>query len=156
MDFVYRVFVPVIESAGLELAEVTYRKERRGWVLRLFVDRAEIIGRGVTLDECARLSRELSVLLDVEDLISHEYVLEVSSPGLDRPLKTSKDFLRFSGKKVRVTTKAPLASNSPDHRRNFLGVIKGAAEENVTLECEDGLFTIPIDLIDKAKLEIEI
>jgi len=87
----------LLPTMGLELVDVQFRREGHGWVLRLFIDREE----GVTVDHCADVSREIGQFLDVEDLIGHPYHLEVSSPGLERPLKSMRDFQRFVGKKAK-------------------------------------------------------
>ena len=96
---------PILTGSGLELVETQFRQEKKGLVLRLFIERvpdgedgtgAGALGSGVTLDDCVEVSRELGRLLDVEEVIEGSYTLEVSSPGLDRPLKKPKDFERFS------------------------------------------------------------
>ncbi len=89
---------------GLELVDVQFRREGHGWVLRVFIDREE----GVTIDDCAGVSRAISAWLDVEDLIEDAYHLEVSSPGLERPLKKREDFERFCGRKARIKLQEPL------------------------------------------------
>jgi len=88
---------------GLELVQVQYRREDHGWVLRILVDRPG----GVSVDECGEFSREVSDLLDVEDLIDNSYNLEVSSPGLDRPLIKPEDFERFAGREITLKTTSP-------------------------------------------------
>ena len=92
---------PLIDEMGFELVDIEYLSERGRWVLRIYADKKG----GITLDDCARVSRELGDFIDVKDVIQHEYVLEVSSPGLNRPLKKEKDFLRAVGKKVKVKSK---------------------------------------------------
>ena len=96
---------PVLEERGLDLVEVQFRREQRGWVLRLIIDKED----GVTLDDCTVVSRELSQLLDIEDFIDQAYNLEVSSPGLDRPLKSMADFQRFIGRRAKIKTVEPIA-----------------------------------------------
>ena len=92
--------------------DIEYLREPNGWVVRLFIEKEG----GVTLKECATVSRELGYLMEIKEIIEHPYNLEVSSPGLDRPLKTEKDFQRFTGKKVTIKTTEPLGG-----RRNFKG-----------------------------------
>ena len=91
---------PVLEEMGLELVEVQYRREQSGWVLRFIIDKQE----GISLDDCVAVSREVGQLLDIEDIIDQSYNLEVSSPGLERPLKSIADFQRFVGRKARIKT----------------------------------------------------
>jgi len=106
----------------------------------------------VTVEDCERVSRELSTVLDVEDPIPQNYNLEVSSPGLDRPLKTERDFARFVGRRARIRSKEAL-----EGRRNFKAVIDEASGGEVRVTDFDGKkFTIPLSNIDRAKLEIEI
>lgn len=139
---------PVAEGFGLELVDVTFTSEFGRRILRIYIDKPE----GVTVDDCERVSREMSTLLDVEDPIPQNYNLEVSSPGLDRPLKTEKDFVRFIGRRARIRSKEAL-----DGRRNFKAVIDGAGDGQVSVTDFDGKkFTIAISNIDRAKLEIEI
>lgn len=137
---------PIVSGMGLELVDVEFKLETGGWVLRLYIDREG----GVTLDDCVKVSGELGVVLDVEDLIPHRYNLEVSSPGLDRPLKRLKDFLRFKGKKVRVRCFEPLGG-----RKNFTGLIKEVIGEDIVIKGGQGEeWVIPLDRIEKARLVI--
>lgn len=138
------IAVPLLQELGLELVEVEFRREAGGWILRVYLDKRG----GVTLGDCQRASEELSDLLDVEDLIGHPYSLEVSSPGLDRPLGREADFLRFVGERVRVTTLQAI-----EGQRRFLGTLKGYERGQVVLEREDGtMVLIPHSLISKARL----
>ena len=107
IEQIEKVSLPVIEELGLELVDVQFRREQRGWVLRLIIDKQD----GVNLDDCAVVSREISQLLDIEDFIDQAYNLEVSSPGLNRPLKTMADFERFAGRKAKVKTSEPVEGN---------------------------------------------
>ncbi len=116
---------PVARSMGLEVVQVQYRHESEGWVLRILVDKDV----GVTVDECGSLSRELSDVLDVEDLIENHYRLEVSSPGLDRPLVSLNDFEKYAGNQINLTTKRPI-----DGQRNFKGQLIGVKENLVLLK----------------------
>ena len=137
---------PIAEDLGLEIVEIQYRREAHGWVLRLIIDRAG----GLSVDDCARMSNEIGRILEVEDCIEHAYHLEVSSPGLDRPLTTERDFLRNRGKKVRVITR-----ESVDGLTEFVGTIEGFDDGAVTLRTVAGLSRVPAANISKAKLEIE-
>jgi ribosome maturation factor RimP len=133
---------PVLNDLGYELVEVQFRREGHGQVLRVIIFRPE----GIGVEDCARVSREVSHLLDVEDLIDHAYHLEVSSPGLDRPLKTARDFTRYRGSQVHVI----LAETGEE----LTGVIGDIGEEKVFLETDQGGRTIPLSLVKKAKLVI--
>lgn len=127
----------------MELIHVEFQSEARGRILRLYIDKAG----GVTLDDCADFSRQVSDLLDVslEDLGT--YSLEVSSPGTERPLGKLSDFDRFSGKTVKIRTFEPI-----DEQKNFTGVLTGISGDLVTLSIGDKTITIPYDDINKARL----
>ncbi|MBI3989323.1 MAG: ribosome maturation factor RimP [candidate division NC10 bacterium] len=138
---------PIVEDEGLELVGVEFQRESRGWVLRLYIEREG----GVTLADCEGVSHQLGDLLDVKDLINYSYTLEVSSPGLDRPLTKEADFTRFAGRLARVTTFQPV-----EGRRRFLGRLRGVQEGQVLLEKGDGsMVAIPWETIAKARLEVE-
>lgn len=144
--------LPVSASLGLELVEVEYKRSGREAVLRLFIDREG----GVTLDDCADLSRELSTLLDVEDLIPCEYNLEISSPGLDRPLKSEDDYRRFCGRLIKVRTYEPFQDDAGNRRKTFLGRLDGLVDGCVVLSLTEGqTASIPLERIAKARLEFE-
>jgi ribosome maturation factor RimP len=139
---------PLLKAEGFSLVAVDYKWEQRGWVLRVYVDKEG----GVTLDDCARVSWEFGQLLDVEDMIPTSYRLEVSSPGLDRPLKKEADFVKYSGRRVRIKTKDQVSG-----RRNFKGDLLGCAEGKVMVQVEGSeVFTIPFSSILKANLEVEL
>jgi ribosome maturation factor RimP len=140
------IALPVLEEKGLELVEVQYRRERSGWVLRLIIDREG----GVTLDDCTAASREISQLLDIEDFIDQAYTLEVSSPGLDRPLKTLADYQRFIGRKARIKTSEPIHGEHV-----FIGRIQNTEGEAIILEIGSREVTIPFARVDRARLEVE-
>ncbi len=137
----------LLKAEGLELVDLEFRKEARGWVLRIFMDKPG----GVTLDDCSDLSREIGDQIEVNELIPHSYTLEVSSPGLDRPLKKERDFLRSIGKMIQLSTKVPLEGQT-----FFKGIlldfqVSGAlrlAENKKTWE-------IPVGHITKARLVFE-
>jgi ribosome maturation factor RimP len=145
IERVKSIAIPLFTELELELVDVEFRREAGGWILRLYLDKSG----GVTLGDCQRVSEELSDLLDVENLINHPYTLEVSSPGLNRPLSREADFLRFAGQRARVTTLQAVAG-----QRRFLGVLKGYEDGRVVLEREDGtVVSIPYELISKARLD---
>src|SRR5574341_381970 len=148
VERVHRLAHPILADRGLELVEVEFRREGRGWILRLYMDRAG----GVTLEDCQRVSEELGDHLDVEDLIDHPYHLEASSPGLDRPLTRDADFLAFAGKAVRVKTREAVVG-----QRNFRGRLAGLEGGAVLLDLPDGRrVTIPRGVIAKVRLEPEL
>ena len=145
-----QIAAPVASRHGCELVDLCFRREAGGWVLRLFIDRPE----GVGVDLCAEVSRDLSAELDVADVIEHKYTLEVSSPGLNRPLTKAADFRRYLGRAAKLKTREPF-----DGRRQFSGRLRAVAEDDsaVIVESEDGAtHTIPITAIAKANLKIEI
>lgn len=139
---------PILEDGGLELVEVEHVKEGNNWYLRLFIDKPG----GVTLEDCKKVNEELSEILDMEDPIPQSYILEVSSPGVERPLKKEKDFERFSGKKIKVKTYIPI-----NNQKKFKGLLQGYRDGNVQMELENGeQVSIPLDKIAKANLLFEL
>jgi ribosome maturation factor RimP len=137
----------LLPSMGLELVDVHFRREGTGWVLRIFIDRED----GVSLEHCSKVSREISDYLDVEDLIEQPYHLEVSSPGLDRPLRGFDDFKRFCGKNARVKLREQV-----NGQRVFIGKIHRVHEDHtidMILENGDPL-TFLYDAVNKARLLI--
>lgn len=139
---------PLLVDLGLELVDVVLATEHGRTVLRFLIDKPN----GVTIDDCTDASREISTLLDVEDPIPQRYNLEVSSPGLDRPLVKEKDFTRYIGKKAKIKTREPI-----EGRRNFKATIESVSGGRVYVTDFDGRrFVIEIAGIEKARLEIEI
>lgn len=135
-----------LPSMGLELVEVQYRQEGHGWVLRLFIDGPD----GIGVDQCASVSREMNVLLDVEDLIPNAFHLEVSSPGLERPLRTVDDYKRFAGKKARIKLRHPI-----DGQKVLVGLVGDSDEHGFELILEDeSNIHIHLDQIRKARLTL--
>ncbi len=133
----------LLKDKAIELVDITYRRESGGMTLRLLVDKEG----GITLDECTYLNEEIGKILDGEDIMAEKYVLEVSSPGLDRPLKTRRDFERVMEKKICVHTYEPIEGK----RRDCEGVVTSVDDEKVTV----GNFVIRLDKIAKAKLKVE-
>jgi ribosome maturation factor RimP len=143
---------PHIVGAGLELVELDFNREAEGWVLRVYIDQPWSDGEpaasvGISFEECERVSRDLSAALDVADAITHAYRLEVSSPGIERPLRRPRDFQRFAGQKVKVRT-----GEMVEGRRNFSGTIRGAQGDVVEVECDGRLYQIPVSAIARAHL----
>jgi ribosome maturation factor RimP len=133
----------VVEPMGYELVGVEYTQDAAHAVLRVYIDHVD----GITLEDCEAVSRQLGGALDVEDPIAGHYDLEVSSPGLDRPLFTVEHFERFSGARARVRLSTKL-----DGRRRFDGVIAGVAGDRILLDVDGVRFELPFDLIDSARL----
>jgi ribosome maturation factor RimP len=143
---VREVIEPILQSQGFELVDLEYQRERQGWVLRIFLDREG----GITLDDCTGVSHEVGAVLEVKDVIPNAYVLEVSSPGLTRPLKKPEDYNRFRNQLVKIKLFQPL-----DGRRNFKGILLGLEGETVRVEADGQVFEIPLQSIAKANLEID-
>ncbi len=122
------LLMPIIEENHFELVDVEWVKEGSNWYLRAYIDKEG----GITVDDCAVVSRAFNEILDSEDYISENYIFEVSSPGLDRPLKKEKDFKRSLGKDVEVKLYKAI-----DKQKEFTGVLESYDEENVTILLED-------------------
>ena len=120
---------PMVEKHGFELVDVEYVKEGGNWYLRAYIDKPG----GITVDDCEVISRELSDKLDEKDFVEEAYILEVSSPGLGRPLKKEKDFARSLGEEVEIRTYRAI-----DRQKEFEGILKSYDEETVTIAYEDG------------------
>ena len=147
-----RLALPILDSMSFELVDIETRKSGRSLVLCLYIDKPG----GVTLDDCAEVSRELSTVLDVEDCIPGRYTLEVSSPGLNRPLKKPADFERFAGRLVEIKTAELYQDEKGNRRKTFLGLIQSVEDSSVLLKLKEGqLAHIPFDKIAKAHLEFE-
>jgi len=146
------IAIPILDSMGIELVDIEFGRVGRDPLLRLFIDK----NGGITLDECADVSRELSLILDVEDSISSNYTLEVSSPGLDRPLKKQSDYERFTGRLIKIRTYEPLPDDKGNKRKTFLGKLEGLVDGVVKMTLAEGqTASIPIDRVAKANLEFE-
>ena len=138
-----KMLEPVVESLGYELVLLEYSPQRGGGTVRLFIDS---LG-GITVEDCERVSREVSATLDVNDPIPQNYRLEVSSPGIDRPLVKPEHFARFIGHAISVRLATPRAG-----RRNFSGRLTSYAKRAVSVEAEDGKFDFALDEIERAHL----
>ena len=123
------ILLPIVEKNGFELVDVEYVKEGGNWYLRAYIDKPG----GINVDDCEIVSRELSDILDEKDFIDEAYILEVSSPGLGRPLKKEKDFKRSLGQEVEVRTYRMM-----DRKKEFIGILKDYDKDTVTIEMEDG------------------
>lgn len=155
LDKIRELAHPVLVEMGLELVDLEFKCEGRSWALRFFIDKEG----GVTLDDCADFSREIDTLLEVENLIPSSYRLEVSSPGLDRPLKKFEDFQRFAGRLVKVKTRDKMDPDGRGHqRKTFFGELLGIADGNVRIRQTDsrgGEVILPYGSIEKANLELD-
>lgn len=138
------LLAPLIEQEGGELVDLSWAKEGPKWVLRLFLDKQG----GITLDDCAYYSDRVGAILDEKNAIERSYVLEVSSPGLDRVVKKDKDFVRFAGKAVKVRLKAP-----DNGQRRFSGVLKGLVDGKVAVEVGAVLKEFPRENVDEVRLD---
>ena len=147
IEKIANIVVPIVDDEHLELVEIEFKPANKRWLLRVYIDKEG----GVTIDDCAYVSRELARHLDVEDIITQPYTLEVSSPGLTRPLKKSEDFIRNKGKMCRVITREAVAG-----KNEFMGEIGEATVDKVEIKEKIGIFTIPIYAIKKAHLEFEL
>jgi ribosome maturation factor RimP len=145
-----RLLEPIIGREGYELVEVEWLREGPSWVLRLYVDKPG----GVTIEDCHALSKTVEPVIDVEDFIGPAYNLEVSSPGLDRPLRKATDFEKFAGQRVHVKAFGPIDSPTGP-RKNWTGTLKGFKEGAVEVEVDGALHRIPHDKIAKAHLEYD-
>ena len=143
-DHIADLISPSIEALGYELVRVTLAGNTRK-VLQIMAEPKD--GRVMSVEDCARVSRAVSAILDVEDPISGAYSLEVSSPGIDRPLTRPKDFDRYAGHEAKIETHEPI-----EGRKRFKGILKGVANENVKIDSEGAELALPLNQIAKAKL----
>jgi ribosome maturation factor RimP len=151
VDRVREISEPIIGALGLELVDLEYLRQGPRIVLRFFIDREG----GVTLEHCQAVSHALGPLLDVEEVVDSAYALEVSSPGLDRPLKKPADFEKYQGKQVHIRTYAPITSGVFQGRKKFSGTLLGLAGTGVEIEVDGQRGAIPLQAISKAHLIYE-
>ncbi len=144
---VEEIITPLLANDAVEVVDVTCQREGGRWVLRVFIDKPD----GVNLDDCAHVSRKIGDIIDIEEIIPHRYVLEVSSPGLNRVLKKETDFQKFSGKKVKLKIR-----EAKKGRKNFKGRIVQCEDGILEFESTQGdLYSFSLTNIEKARLEIE-
>jgi len=150
-----QLVMPILDGYGFELVDLQLKNEGSRLALRIFIDKPG----GITLDDCVDVSREVGAILEVEDPIRSAYRLEVSSPGLDRPLKKPADFQRFAGHTIRLKTRQLIDPDQRGHnRKTFIGTLLGIEDDQVRLELNDkrgGLVMIALADIDRANLEEE-
>jgi ribosome maturation factor RimP len=149
--------VRVAVSYGLEIFDIQFRREGRGMVLRIQIDRPwdERLGaataESVSIEDCASVSRDVSAILDVEDIVPDAYILEVSSPGLDRPLRSAADYRRFAGRRAKLVMREVV-----DGQTFFKGRLGGMDGDRAVVETDDGRrHLVPIGVITRANLEVE-
>jgi ribosome maturation factor RimP len=145
-DRIAALVEPMVEELNLELVDVQYRKEGPRWYLRLFIDKEG----GVNVEDCKKVSERVGQALDEADPIPHSYYLEVSSPGVERPLKKKEDYIRFRGRTIKLRTYAPI-----DGRRNFHGLLQGLEGDRVILQVDKEQIAIPLEQVAKAHLVLE-
>lgn len=137
------LFEPVVESMGYELVGVEFHGGEHYGLLRVYIDQES----GITVDDCAAVSHQISAILDVEDPFAQAYDLEVSSPGIDRPLFKLSDYERFAGSKAKIKLAVAL-----DGRRNFSGIIRAVEDNHVLVDVDKEIFELPFQDIAKAHL----
>ncbi len=138
--------IPILRK-NMELVDLEWKREKVGWVLRIFIDK---VG-GVTIADCVKVSEMISKILDKENIIHHSYILEVSSPGIERPLVKKEDYERFKGERAKVILKEPISG-----RKNFKGIILGIKGELVQMEVDKKIWEFHFNNIKKAYLQPEI
>jgi len=154
VEQVREVATRVAAGLGLEIFDVEFRREGGGMVLRILIDRpgpAATAGESVGVDDCAHVSRDVSAILDVEDLVPTAYILEVSSPGLDRPLRGADDYRRFNGRRAKLVMREAI-----DGQKYFKGTLGGMEGSEVLIDAEDGRrHRVPVSVITRANLEVD-
>lgn len=138
------LLAPVIESLGYQCWGVEFISQGKHSLLRVYIDHAD--GIGVT--DCEKVSKQVSAILDVEDPIPYEYTLEVSSPGMDRPLFTLEQYQQFIGEQLKVKLRSAF-----EGRRNFNGILQGIEDQQIVLRVDNQEYLLPIEIIEKANIE---
>ncbi|MGE5581556.1 MAG: ribosome maturation factor RimP [Bacillota bacterium] len=150
-DIVERLGQPVAEKLGYELVAVEYRKEGPDWVLRCFIDSPA----GIGVDECQRFSEALGTVLDKEDPIPGSYLLEVSSPGIERPLRKDADFVRFAGENVELRLNKPI-NGQKVYQGELLGLVAGGPEKLIRIKQKETIIEIPRTEVAKVHIMAEL
>jgi len=154
LDQIRAIAERVAASRGLEIWDLQSRREVVGHVIRVFIDRpgpAASPEESVSIEDCEQVNREMSTILDVEDPLPFAYTLEVSSPGLDRPMRGVEDYRRFSGRLAKVVVKEAV-----DNQKAFEGRLRGVEQDDVLLEAPNGrMHRLPLRLITRGRLEVE-
>jgi len=154
LELIRTIAERVTQARGLEVWDIQSRRESTGHVVRIFIDRpgpAATPDESVSVEDCEQVNRELSTILDVEDPLPFAYTLEVSSPGLDRPLRSTGDYIRFAGRLAKVVVSEPV-----DNQKAFEGHLRGVEGDAVVLEAPNGrMHRLPLTLITRGRLEVE-
>jgi ribosome maturation factor RimP len=154
LEYIRAIAERVARSHGLEIWDIVSRRETTGQVVRVFIDRpgpAATPEESVSIEDCEQISREIGTILDVEDPLPFAYTLEVSSPGLDRPLRGEQDYRRFAGRLAKI-----VVSEAVDNQKAFEGRLRGIEDRAVLLEGPKGrVHRLPLQLITRARLEVE-
>lgn len=146
-EVVFNLAKPITDEYGFELVDVEHKKEGQHWYLRAYIDK----DGGITLNDCEMVSNRLSDILDEKDPIDESYFLEVSSPGLDRPLKKERDFIRYMDREVEISLYQAI-----NGLKNFKGINKGIKDDILTIELEDlSLLEIPMKSVASVRLYFE-
>ncbi len=145
-ESVEKLVAPLVSAEGLELVDLQLKRGGGRWLLRIFIDHPE----GITHEHCRHISQLVGTVLEVEDIIPHAYVLEVSSPGLDRPLKHLEDFDRFKERLIKIKLQPALNGEWVIKAR-----LKGIEDQNINLEYKGNVISIPYNNIAEARLEVE-
>jgi len=141
---IWSIIEPVVEGMGYEVVDIEYRPHPTDGLLRIYIDGPD----GIVLEDCSAVSLQISSVLDVEDPIPGQFNLEISSPGMDRPLRKIADFERFAGSTVKIKLTVPTLEG----QRNFTGKLKGIENEDVILEMDGETHYLALDSIDKARI----
>ncbi|MEI8354710.1 MAG: ribosome maturation factor RimP [Deltaproteobacteria bacterium] len=150
LEKIQQIAEDITASLGLEFVELEYKREGRQMILRLFINKAG----GITLDDCTSVSKEFSAVLDVEEPISAKFILEVSSPGLNRALKTVDDYVKNIEQLVKVKTFEAIPDDAGNKRKTFLGTLVSITDRVITIRLQEGQRAeIPLDKVAKANLE---
>jgi ribosome maturation factor RimP len=154
LDQIRAVAERVAASRGLDIWDIQSRREAGGHVVRVFIDRpgpSASPEESVSIEDCEQVNREMSTILDVEDPLPYAYTLEVSSPGLDRPLRGVNDYRRFAGRRAKVVVKEAV-----DNQKAFEGRLRGIEGEDVLFEAPNGrMHRLPLRLIARGRLDVE-
>lgn len=145
-DIIREMAESVSNELDLELVDVEYVKEGGTWFVRIYIDKPD----GITHDDCQDVSERIGILLDEKDPILHSYVLEVSSPGIERPLKKAEDYERFKGSKIRLSTYSPV-----NGKKEFAGKLGGLSEGNIIILVDGEELSLPLENAAKVRLEAD-
>ncbi|PAU86373.1 ribosome maturation factor RimP [Pseudomonas sp. WN033] len=137
------MLAPSIEALGYQCWGIEYLSQGKHTLLRVYIEHAD----GIDVEACATVSRQLSAVLDVEDPITNDYTLEVSSPGMDRPLFKLEQYAAYVGEQAKIRLRTPF-----DGRRNFQGILRGVEGDEVVIQVDDHEYLLPIDSIDKGNI----